>query len=200
MWSQHILHFSLRTKQTYSLYVGVCFGSYNELGSRMRHVRLWLSSAPCGKQHNEDGIPVLAWIGFHTLHIPAHAGNPVLNWGGSLSESWALWIFHSWRISRTPLAVLPATSIIYLTPGHSLFHSSFLYHSSFKWKSFVQASRISVEWHALTAADCPHFQSCVSNCWVLRSVPDTASSFTRGRADNKEQEITVKIMKQKKIN
>jgi len=23
-----------------------------------------------------------AWIGFHTLHIPAHAGNPVLNWGG----------------------------------------------------------------------------------------------------------------------
>jgi hypothetical protein len=33
---------------------------------------------------------------------------------------------------------------------------------------------------------------------VLRPVPDTTSSFTRGRSDNKEEQvITVKIMKQK---
>jgi hypothetical protein len=53
-----------------------------------------------------------AWMSSDTLRIPARAGNPGLKWG-SLSTSWPLWNFHSWRISKTPLAVLPAKSLPY---------------------------------------------------------------------------------------
>lgn len=71
MWSEHVVHFSLRTKQTNTVWsVGVCFGSYKELRSRMRHVRLWLSSVPCGKQHNEDGIPLPS--GMNRFWHPSH--------------------------------------------------------------------------------------------------------------------------------
>jgi len=177
---------------------GVCFGSYNELGSRTRHVLLWLSSVPCGKQHNEDGIPVPS--GMNRFWHPSHTSTcwqPCSKLGGvfqslqrcasSIHEEY---LGLRWRCCQ--LRALPTWRQAILCSTH---HS----HSSFKWKSFVQASRISVEWQELTADDCPHFQSGVSNCGVLRPVSDTTSSFTRGRSDNKEQEITVKIMKQKKI-
>jgi hypothetical protein len=48
--------------------------------------------------------------------------------------------FHSWRVYRTPLTALPAKSWTNWRQVTSLLDLSFLYHSSFEWKSF------SVQW------------------------------------------------------
>lgn len=140
--------------------------------------------------HTDDGIPAPSGVNeFDTLRIPSRAGNPGLKWG-SLSMSWPLWNFHSWRIPKTPLAVLPAKSLPNWRQVTLLFDSSFLYHWS--WKSFVHACGIFLQWRhqRTTAADCPQLilasnpvtQSAEGFQWLLKfPVPHFWGCMTAGR-------------------
>jgi hypothetical protein len=129
--------------------------------------------------HTEDGIPVPS--GMNRFWHPSHTSTrwqPCPKLGGvfqslqrcgsSIHEEY---LGLRWRCCQ--LRSLLTWRHAFLCSTH---HSC--NHSSFKWKSFVQASRISVEWQALTAADRPHFQArCqqLAECYGLFQTPHRVS-------------------------